>query len=151
MNVLRIWAIALSMPLIMLLASAAFAQALQKPVFSTYKGVTIGMPMDDARTKLGTPKDRSDTQDYFVFSDTESCQVLYGPDKTVRLLSINYVGKSAPTPMDVFGANVEAKPDGSMNKVVKFPKSGYSVSYLRTPGDDPVTMITVQKISPADQ
>jgi hypothetical protein len=151
MNVLRIWAIALSMPLIMLLASAAFAQALQKPVFSAYKGVTIGMPMDDARTKLGTPKDRSDTQDYFVFSDTESCQVLYGPDKTVRLLSINYVGKSAPTPMDVFGANVEAKPDGSMNKVVKFPKSGYSVSYLRTPGDDPVTMITVQKISPADQ
>jgi hypothetical protein len=151
MKVPRIWAIALAMPLIMLLASTAFAQAEQKPVFSAYKGVTIGMPMNDARTKLGTPKDKSDTEDYFVFSDTESCQVLYGPDKTVRLLSINYVGKSAPKPMDIFGTDIEAKPDGSMNKVVRFPKSGYSISYLRTPGDDPVTMITVQKIVPVGQ
>jgi hypothetical protein len=151
MKVLRIWAIALSMSLIMLLASTALSQGEQKPIFAGYKGVTIGMPMNDARTKLGTPKDKSDAEDYFVFSDNESCQVLYAADKTVRLLSINYVGKSAPKPIDIFGADIAAKPDGSMNKLVKFPKSGYSISYLRTPGDDPVTMITVQKISPTNQ
>jgi hypothetical protein len=140
------------LPVILLAASQLCAQAPAKTAsFSGYKGVMIGMPMTDARTKLGNPRDKSDTEDYFVFSDNESVQVLYGSDKTVRLMSINYVGKNAPAPLDILGEDVTAKADGSMNKVVKFPKAGYSISYLRTPGDDPVTMITVQKIAATDQ
>jgi hypothetical protein len=151
MKVDRIWALVFAIPVLVLLASQSFAQADMKPVFAGYKGVMIGMPMTDARTKLGTAKDKSDTEDYYVYSDSESCQVQYGPDKTVRLMSINFVGKSAPKPMDILGMEIVVKPDGSINKIVRYPKSGYSISYLRTPGDDPVTMITVQKISPINQ
>ena len=139
---------AVVLPVVLLAASQLCAQARAKTAsFSGYKGVMIGMPMADARTKLGDPRDKSDTEDYYVYSDTESVQVLYGTDKTVRVMSINYVGKNAPKPLDILGEDVEVKPDGSMNKIIKFPKAGYSISYLRTPGDDPVTMITVQKIA----
>ena len=141
----------LALSVVLLVAPQVRAQATVKASFSGYKGVMVGMPMTDARTKLGDPRDKSDTEDYYVYSDSESVQVLYGPDKTVRVMSINYIGKNAPKPMDIFGVDIVAKPDGSMNKVVRFPKAGYSISYLRTPGDDPVTMITVQKIAISDQ
>lgn len=142
----------LALPVVLLVASQVCAQAsITKASFNGYKGVMIGMPMTDARTKLGDPRDKSDTEDYYVYSDSESIQVLYGADKTVRLMSINYLGKNAPKPVDILGEDVPAKPDGSMNKIVRFPKAGYSISYLRTPGDDPVTMITVQKIAVGNQ
>lgn len=129
------------------LASEAFGQ-LAKPVYAGYKGVMIGMPMADARTKLGNPRDKSDTEDYYVFSESESAQVLYDADKTVKVISVNYIGKTvAPTPIAVLGSDVEAKPDGSMNKIVKYPKAGFWISYLRTGGDDPMVMVTVQKMA----
>src|SRR5438270_12665869 len=112
-----------SLVLTLAFSFAAAGQAAQKPVFAGYKGVMIGTAMDEARTKLGTPKDKSDSEDYYVYSDAESVQVLYAPDKTVRVLSINYMGKSAPSPKDIFGTDVEAKADGSINKMVRYPKS----------------------------
>ena len=135
----------------LLLSSALYGQAIQKPVFAGYKGVMIGMKMDDARTKLGTPKDKSDSEDYYVYSDNESVQVLYGPDKTVRVMSINYIGKGAPTPVDILGMDVAAKPDGGINKMVRYPKSGFWISYLKTGGGDPMTVITVQKMQEGEQ
>jgi hypothetical protein len=145
------WALLLTVPLALMLSSAVHGQAAQKAVFTGYKGVTIGMAMDEARIKLGTPKDKSDTEDYYVYSDNETVQVLYAPDKTVRVLSINYIGKAAPTPMEVLGMNVEAKADGGIMKMVKYPKSGFWISYLKTGGDDPMTVITVQKMQEGEQ
>src|SRR5947209_9124591 len=101
------WAVVLAVPFTLFVSSVLFAQAIQKPVFAGYKGVMVGTTMDEARTKLGTPKDKSDAEDYYVYSDAESVQVLYAPDKTVRVLSINYIGKSAPSPKDIFGTDVE--------------------------------------------
>lgn len=116
--------------------------------FSSYKEISVGMKADAVRTKLGKPRDMSDTNDYFVFSDNESAQVLYDTNHTVRVISVNYTGNlsSAPKPKDIFGADVEIKPDGSINKMVKFPKLGYWVSYLRTGGDDPMIIVTIQKM-----
>jgi len=113
-----------------------------------YKGVSLGMQADAARAKLGKPRDTSDTQDYWVFSDNETAQVLYDPSKVVKAISITYVGAGVtpPTAMDVLGVAAEAKPDGSINKVVKYPKGAYWISYLRTAGDDPMVMITIQKM-----
>jgi hypothetical protein len=128
------------------LADHLQAQTTPKPVFSGYKGVMIGASMADARSKLGSPRDKSDVQDYFVFSDNESAQVLYAPDKTVRVISVNYLGK-APAPMDVLGMEIAAKPDGSINKLVRYPKAGFWISYLKTGGDDPMVVITVQKMA----
>jgi hypothetical protein len=39
----------------------------EKGVFSSYKGVGIGMKMSDARKLLGDAKDKSDAQDFYVF------------------------------------------------------------------------------------
>src|SRR5262249_55144929 len=103
----------------------------------------------DARTKLGTAKDKSDAEDYYDYSDNEKCQVLYATDKTVRVISITYLGKNAPTPMDVLGIDAEAKPDGGVNKKVEYPKSGFWISYLKTGGSDPIVIVTVQKMQVA--
>lgn len=147
MKVNRLWVAALAMPVLMLLASHVFAQADQKPIFSGYKGVMIGMPMADARSKLGTAREKSDAEDYYVFSDTESCQVLYGPDKTVRVISVTYLGKNAPAPKDVLGLDLEPKPEGGINKRIDYPKAGFWVSYLKTKGDDPMVIVTAQKLA----
>jgi hypothetical protein len=124
------------------------AQTDAKSGFSSYKEIRVGMKADAVRTKLGKPRDTSDANDYFVFSDNESAQVLYDTNHAVRVISVNYTGNlsSAPKPKDIFGADVEAKPDGSINKMVRFPKLGYWVSYLRTGGDDPMIMVTIQKM-----
>ncbi len=147
MTVRKILALSLSLPVVLLLSTIVVAQAVQKPVYVGYRGVMVGMAMADARSKLGNAKDKSDTEDYYVFGDSESAQVLYGADKTVRVMSINYMGKNAPTPVEVLGADIEVKPDGSMNKMVRYPKSGFWISYLKTGGDDPMVVITVQKMA----
>jgi hypothetical protein len=139
--------------IIVMAPQQAASQAIIKPVYSGYKGVSIGTKVDDARTKLGSPKDKSDTQDYYVFSDNESAQVLYDNDHSVRVVSINYIGKldGAPTPKAVFGTDVPANADGSVNKMVKYPKAGYWISYYKTGGDDPMIVITMQKMNPGEQ
>src|SRR5690348_11407217 len=76
MKVRSMWTGPIAVFCIMLLASLAHAQAAQKPAYSGYKGVMIGTPMADARTKLGNAKDKSDSEDYYVYSDNEACQVL---------------------------------------------------------------------------
>jgi hypothetical protein len=138
---------------ISIMPQTASAQAFIKPVYSGYKGISIGTKIDDARTKLGTPKDKSDAQDYYVFSDNETAQVLYDNDHSVRVISINYIGKlqSVPTPKDVFGIDVPPNADGSVNKMVKYPKAGYWISYYKTGGDDPMVVITMQKMTPGEQ
>ena len=146
MKVNRLWVILASLPVFILLASSTFAQADGKPVFAGYKGVIIGMPMSDARTKLGNARDKSDAEDYYVYSDSENCQVLYGSDKTVRVISVTYMGKNAPTAKDILGIDAEAKPDGGVNKRIEYPKSGFWISYLKTKGDDPMVVVTVQKM-----
>ena len=44
------------------------------------------------------------------------------------------------------GKDDEAKPDGGMFKVVQYPKFGFWVSYVRTGGDDPMVIVTIQKM-----
>ena len=51
-----------------------------------------------------------------------------------------------PTAKQVFGAEVEAKADGSIYKMVRFTKAGYWLSYNRTGGASPLTTVTLQKI-----
>jgi len=117
-------------------------------VFHEYKGVTIGMNAEEARKKLGTPLEKDDEQDFYVFSDTESAQVYYDKAKTVNAISVNFIGEGSgvPKPKEVVGTDVRAKPDGSMHELIRFPKAGYWVSYSRTAGDSPIITITVKKI-----
>jgi hypothetical protein len=119
----------------------------EEPIFQDYKGVKIGMTADEARQKLGTPKDMSDAQDFYVFSEKETAQVFYDATKKVTAISIDYTGEESGAPLckSVLGTEVENKADGSMYKLVRYPKQGYWVSYNRTAGNTPTISVTIQK------
>ena|SRR3982751_2303363 len=131
-----------------LTGSAKAAPTPDKASYAGYKGVTIGLSADEARKKLGNAKDKSDAQDFYVYSDNESVQVYYDTTKNVSLVSVSYVGKvdGIPSTKEVFGEDIAAKADGSVFKMVRYPKAGYFISYNKTAGDDPIVTITVQKI-----
>jgi len=131
-----------------LVGSAKAAPTPDKASYAGYKGVMIGLSADEARKKLGNAKDKSDTQDFYVYSDNESVQVYYDTAKSVSLVSVSYVGKvdGIPSTKEVFGEEVVAKADGSVFKMVRYPKAGYFISYNKTAGEDPIVTITVQKI-----
>lgn len=119
----------------------------EKPSITAFKGISIGMPADDVRRKLGAPKEKSDAQDFYVFSDDESGQVVYDDQHAVSAISFDYTGKTgAPAPKDVLGVDIRAKPDGSMYDLIRFPKAGYWISYNKTGGAEPMVSITMQKI-----
>jgi hypothetical protein len=119
------------------------------PVFLDYRGVQIGWLADEVRKKLGNPADKGDEQDYYVFGEKETCQVLY--DKATRkvtAISVDFMNGATGviTPQQVFGADIDTKPDGSKYKLVRYPKAGYWVSYSRTAGDSPIITVTIQKL-----
>lgn len=118
----------------------------EEPTYKEYKGVAIGMPMAEARKKLGDPTDKSDAQDFYIFSDEETAQVYYDSQKKVSALAVIYIGgKNAPTCRTIFGKEAELKPDGAQYMRFTYPKVGYWVSYSRTAGDAPVISIMIQK------
>jgi hypothetical protein len=117
-------------------------------LFHDYRGIQLGMLADEVRKKLGDPKDMSDEQDFYIFGETETAQILY--DKTHKVITISAdfltTATAVPTAKQVFGAEVEAKADGSVYKMIRFPKAGYWLSYNRTSGNSPLTTVTLQKI-----
>lgn len=119
-----------------------------QPTFNEFRGVKIGMAAEEARKKLGTPKDKGADQDFYVFNDTEAIVVYYDKNGAVSAISVDYMSgaNSVPTSKDVLGAEAEAKSDGSIYKMVRYPKAGYWVSYSRTAGNDATVTITMQKI-----
>jgi hypothetical protein len=117
------------------------------PLYGEFKGLKLGASQDEARKLLGNPQEKDKVQDFFVFSDRERARVYYDDKGAVSAIIVTYIGKSAgaPTPQAILGSDVEAKPDGSMYKMVKYPKAGYWVAYSRTAGDTPLTIVTMQR------
>jgi hypothetical protein len=134
------------------MSAAALPSSAQKPddpVFNDFKGVRIGMPTEEARKKLGNPKDKGDEQDFFLFNENQAVQVYYDKaTKKVTAISIDFMNGANPIPAarDIIGSEIEAKADGSGYKMVRYPKAGYWVSYSRTAGKEPTITITMQKI-----
>lgn len=120
---------------------------LSRPQLLDYKGVTIGMTADQVRAKLGTPLEASKGQEYYPRSESEFAQVIYDSAQRVKVVAATYVGEgAAPTAKTVFGEEVAPAADGTIHKVVKYPVAGYSVSYYRTGGTDPLITVTIQKL-----
>ena len=120
-----------------------------EPTFKEYRGAQIGMSADEVRKKLGSPTDKGDEQDFYVFNEKETAQILY--DKVTKkavAISVDFLSgaNGVITPQQVFGADIDAKPDGSKYKLVRYPKVGYWISYSRTAGDTPIITVTMQKI-----
>ena len=120
----------------------------EEPVFLDYRGVKIGWLADEVRKKLGDPANKGDEQDFYMFGEKETCQVLYDKSRQVMAISIDYItgASGVLTPQQVFGADFETKPDGSKYKLVRYPKAGYWVAYSKTAGDTPVITVTIQKL-----
>jgi len=118
------------------------------PLFHEYRGIQLGMEADEVRKKLGDPKDKGDEQDFFIFNETETAQIVYDKMHKVITISADFLvsGADVPTAKQVFGTEVEAKADGSIYKMVRFTKAGYWLSYNRTSGASPLTTVTLQKI-----
>jgi len=116
--------------------------------YKDYRGVQLGMTADEVRKKLGSPKDKGDEQDFYVFGDKESAQIVYDTTHKVITISADFLSTEAsvPTCKQVLGSEAEAKADGSVYKMLRFPKAGYWLSYNRTGGASPMTSITLQKI-----
>ena len=46
------------------------------PAFSDFKGVRIGMTADEARKKLGNPRDKGADQDFYIFNENQQSSFL---------------------------------------------------------------------------
>ena len=122
----------------------------EAPVFNEYRGVQIGWLADDVRKKLGDPASKGDEQDYYMFGEKETAQFQYDKaTKKVIAISVDFINGASTvlTPQQVLGADIEAKPDGSKYRLVRYPKAGYWLSYSRTAGDAPIITVTIQKIA----
>lgn len=117
------------------------------PMYTDYRGVSIGMAADEVRSKLNGIK-KGNGQDFLVLSEHESAQIYYDDKNKVTAISIDYIGdvSKAPSPETVLGVGIEPRSDGSMYKLNRYPEAGYWVSYNRTAGDKPIVTITIQKM-----
>jgi hypothetical protein len=131
-------------------ASPDMSQPATAPVYTNYRGVSIGMSVAEAREKLGAPKSKGKQQDFFVYSKTESAQVVY-LDGKVRTVSVDYVGtdSGAPTPMEVLGVEITPRKNGTVYQMIRYPQAGYWVAYNRTAGKSPVVSVTMRKLQVA--
>jgi hypothetical protein len=118
------------------------------PLFQEYRSVRLGMTTEEVRKTLNNPSDKSDEQDFFVFNESESAQVFYDKTKKVFAISINFMNgaQNIPSPKSIFGSDLAANADGSVHKMVRYPKAGCWVSFSRTAGNSPLTTVTLQKI-----
>jgi len=119
----------------------------QQPLYSDYKGVTLGMTAAEVRAKLGNPVLKDDELDYFVFSDSVSAQVAYDSSHKAKAISVDYAGGAgAPDYRAVVGPELITRADGSAYAIVRYESRGFWVSYNRTAGPVVVVTITIQKI-----
>ena len=119
--------------------------ATQQPLYTEYKGVRLGMSAEEARAKLGTPAMKDSDQDFYVFSENETAQIVYDAAHKVFTISVDYLGGiGAPDYKAVVGGELEKTANGSLYRMVRYESLGLWVSYNRTTGPMTVT-VTIQK------
>jgi outer membrane protein assembly factor BamE (lipoprotein component of BamABCDE complex) len=116
------------------------------PVWQGYKGVVLGMTTAEVRQKLGAPKSEDSADFFYIFSETETADIIFTGQK-VTTISISYTEehKDPPKFEDVFSRNVKAdpKPDGAIFKKIDYPEAGYWISYNRMAGEKAMVMIVI--------
>jgi len=117
---------------------------IQQPLYREYRGVRLGMTAAEARAKLGEPAMKSDEQDFYVVSSTETAQFAYTAQKVV-MISIDYTGGvGAPDQRSVVGEGLLLeRPDGSLFRMVRYDSERFWVSYNKSASVVPVVTITI--------
>jgi hypothetical protein len=120
--------------------------ATQQPLFTEYKGVRLGMSAEEARAKLGTPAMKDSDQDFYVFSENETAQIVYDAAHKVFTISVDYLGGiGAPDYKAVVGGELEKTANGSLYRMMRYESLGLWVSYNRTTGPMTSVTVTIQK------
>ena len=121
------------------------------PVMTEYRGVKIGLTAGNVRDLIDEkPQSEDDSGYFYVFSDSETAQILLDDNKRVRAIAVTYLGKdaNAPTYEAVFGKDMPVKhsADGRVYNMVTYPKSGFWVAYssLGPEAKNPLISITIQ-------
>ncbi len=122
-----------------------------EPAIHDLHGVVINMTLSEAKEKLGKPKVADKAGLYYEFSKTDTAQIGVDENKKVRTIALMFTSDSEniPTFAEIFGPDVPLveKPNGSVYKMVRYPKAGYWVAYSRSAGDRPMTVITMRRIN----
>jgi hypothetical protein len=114
-------------------------------IYREYRGVRIGMTMEETRSKLGEPVFKSDDQDVYVFTANETTQVVYNKTRKVTCISTDYLGGvGAPDYRAVVGSELETRRNGSKYKMVRYDNEGFWVSYNQSIGTVPMITVTIQ-------
>lgn len=120
------------------------------PLWQDYKGVKIGMTIAETQVKLGAPASQDKDGLFYTFSETESAQIILDSQQKVRVISVMFAGghPNPPSFENVFSKNEKAEPNaaGGIYKLIRYPESGFWVSYSRLPGDKPLVTVTIQKL-----
>ena len=120
--------------------------ATQQPLYTEYKGVRLGMSAEETRAKLGTPAMKDSDQDFYVFSENETAQIVYDAAYKVFTISVDYLGGiGAPDYKAVVGGELEKTANGSLYRMVRYDSLGLWVSYNRTTGPMTSVTVTIQK------
>lgn len=120
--------------------------AMQQPLYMEYKGVRLGMTAEEARAKLGTPALKDSEQDYYVFSENETAQIVYDTSQRVSTISVDYLGGiGAPDYKAVVGGELEQRANGSWYRMVRYEGLRLWVSYNRSSGSLATVTLTIQK------
>ena len=128
-------------------AASRGVAATQRPMYTEYKGVRLGMSAVETRAKLGTPAIKDSDQDYYVFSENETAQIGYDATQKVVTISTDYLGgMGAPDSKAVVGSELQELENGSLYRLVRYETLGFWVSYNRTAGPVPSVTVTIQKI-----
>ena len=116
---------------------------IQQPLYRQYRGVRLGMTAAEVRAKLGEPAMKSDEQDFYVLSPSETAQVGYDGAQKVITISTDYAGGvGAPDYRSVVGEGLLLqRPDGSLFRMVMYDSERFWVTYNKSAAT--LSMITI--------
>ena len=115
----------------------------QQPLYREYRGVRLGMTAAEVRAKLGEPALKSDDQDFYVVSTTETAQIAYNAQRVMTISTDYSGGVDAPDYRRVVGEGLLQRPDGSVFRMVMYESERFWVSYNKSASVVPVVTITI--------
>ena len=103
------------------------------------------MTATEVRAKLGEPALKSDEQDFFIVSVTETVQIAYNASQKVVTISTDYAGGvGAPDYKNVVGEGMLLqRPDGTVFKMVMYDAERFWVTYSKSATTSPIVTITI--------